>query len=112
MLAHHISMIIAGVARPENACCMHTCDNPSCVNPKHLRWGTLQENNLDMYTKGRQVMPPHRVGSGNPSSKLSEDDVRKIRSSQEPQHVTAKRFGITQAAVSLIVTRKKWQHVS
>jgi len=32
---------------------MHTCDNPSCVNPDHLVNGTVQENNLDKLNKGR-----------------------------------------------------------
>lgn len=32
---------------------MHTCDTPACVNPAHLKAGTVQENVLDMHTKGR-----------------------------------------------------------
>jgi hypothetical protein len=34
---------------------MHICDNPSCVNPKHLKSGTIKENNLDRDKKGRQI---------------------------------------------------------
>jgi hypothetical protein len=32
---------------------MHTCDNPRCVNPDHLKAGTQRENVIDMHQKGR-----------------------------------------------------------
>ena len=41
---------------------MHTCDNPICCNPAHLRTGTYQENMDDMRDKGRG---PDPAGLGN-----------------------------------------------
>lgn len=45
----------SGRLRPSDkhlAC--HVCDNPNCIEPAHLFWGTVQENALDMVKKNRQ----------------------------------------------------------
>jgi len=38
---------------------MHTCDNPTCCNPRHLELGTQLENIQDMIRKSR-----NRSGGG------------------------------------------------
>ena len=37
----------------ENKHVLHTCDNPACVNPKHLFTGNNLINTLDKMKKGR-----------------------------------------------------------
>jgi hypothetical protein len=55
---------------------LHTCDNPSCCNPKHLFIGTHAENMADKVTKNRQNKFPTDTG---PRCKLSMSQAREIR---------------------------------
>ena len=48
----------------------HTCDNPSCVNPKHLWIGTNSDNMQDSIRKGRHS-PMFTVGGPNPQKNLT-----------------------------------------
>lgn len=53
-LAHRlVYQLTFGDPPPDKPCILHTCDNPSCCNPRHLWAGTVGDNNEDMARKGR-----------------------------------------------------------
>lgn len=74
---------------PDGKIIMHTCDNPPCVNPAHLRIGTKAENNADTARKRR-----HNYGLNHWNGRLSDADIAAIRASDEPRKVLAKRYGV------------------
>jgi hypothetical protein len=53
--AHRVAFQIATGIDPVGAVVMHTCDNPVCCNPAHLRLGTQTENIADASRKGRYL---------------------------------------------------------
>ncbi len=110
-LAHRYAFMLALGEIPEGQCVCHQCDNPACCNPKHLFLGTQRENVADMMAKGRQH---NRTGSKNSCAKLTEQDVIEIReacASGARQADMARKYNVSQVAISLIVLRKKWVHV-
>ena len=98
------------VEAPPDSVVMHTCDNPNCVNPRHLRVGTTLDNNRDRDEKGRTSK-----GESHHTTKLSEDDVRGIRWLREQgwyEREIAEWYSISRPAVSHIVARRAWAHVT
>jgi len=113
MLAHRASWMIYNGKIPDGICVLHKCDNPSCVNPKHLFLGTRKDNAKDMLNKGRSVR-----GEKHSASKLTEKEVLQIRKLyQRGKHggmnsiKLANMFNTTHKTISLVVDRVNWRHV-
>lgn len=113
-LAHRVSWEVHnGRSIPEGMAVLHECDNPSCVNPSHLRVGTQSENSADMRQKNRGASPPRtQFGSKHHDTKLTEEDVRYIRSCSETSYELAARFGMNYNSINKIRARTTWKHVT
>ena len=109
-LAHRVAYMSKYGEFPENMNVLHTCDNPMCCNPSHLRLGTQKDNVIDMISKGRCR---YVKGENQHKSKLTEVDVIFIRESYNGGNVKelAIKFGVTATNILFIIKRKSWKHV-
>lgn len=102
--ASRVTLFIAGIEPPTREpptshgwCALHSCDNPGCVNPAHLFWGTQPQNNKDRMIRGR---------SG--SSKISAEDALKIRLSPLSIKELAAKYGLAFVSVWRIKNNQAW----
>jgi hypothetical protein len=114
LLVHRVAWELAHGAIPEGMHVCHKCDNPSCVNARHLFLGTQRDNIIDAARKGHMRGPRLRGERVN-TAKLTRADVRVIRAEAARgvfQTTLAKRFGVSSHNVSIIVRGLTWREES
>lgn len=90
----------------------HTCDNPRCINPKHLIIGTHADNMKDRSERGRTA---DVTGELNPKAKLTIEDVRYIRSiyvkfKKNQRQLLADKFKVSLATIDDIISNRSWKN--
>lgn len=87
----------------------HSCRHRHCMNYRHVRWATRQENNLDKLRDGT-----HNRGERQYSHKLTEEQVRELRLLWKPYvrgstlRNLAARFGVSETTVNDCVHGRTW----
>ncbi len=110
--AHRVSYQLRHGPLSPTLFALHRCDVRNCVNPDHLFLGTHDDNQKDKERKGRG----RRLhGKDNPQARLTEDDVREIRTLFETGKRTrqelAENFKVHPVHVWHIIHRKTWAHI-
>jgi hypothetical protein len=83
--AHRHACALAHGEIPEGMRALHSCDNPQCCNPNHLRIGTQQQNMIEKFQRGRHT-----------------DFARKLRPSQVLEIQELRRQGKTSTEIAPI----------
>lgn len=90
----------------------HSCDNPSCVNPKHLFAGTHKDNVKDMFNKRRENKA---IGKNLPHTKLTLQQVIEIRTKYIPRIYTmetlAKEYNVSKGSIQNIIEKVSYKYI-
>jgi hypothetical protein len=73
----------------------HSCDNPCCVNPEHLRMGTAKDNVKDCYVRSRAGNPPQ----------LTKKEAEEIIDLDKSQIYTRRELAILYDVSIAVITR-------
>lgn len=112
---HRLAWELAYGDIPDGMCICHKCDNPPCVNPRHLFVGTYADNMQDMHNKGRgktgKIHKQGPKGEKAHTAKLTESIVLFIRSSHDKAKDLAGQYGVSDRTIQMIRKKVTWRHL-
>jgi hypothetical protein len=100
--AHRFAYTDAVGPIPAGMHILHSCDNPPCCNPSHLRPGTNADNQRDAAARGRNYVVR---GEASPTCKFSDETiaaVRRLRSEGKSQRDVARLLGVSPTYVGQV----------
>jgi len=106
VIASRFAWVLAYGKIPEGMCVLHKCDNPACVNPRHLFLGTQKDNMRDAVLKWR------KSGPHNGRTRLTwpqVDAIRLLLQNGWSAYRLAKLFGVNYKTVWQIREGKTWK---
>ena len=108
--AHRMAYFLIHGPPPPGFCVCHHCDNPKCVNPRHLYLGTQGDNMRDRDIRGRT-----QRGANHSKSKLSAENVLWMRTAvatgTHSIPAFAHMFKVSDSCARMAVSGKNWKHL-
>jgi len=123
--SHRLAWTVTHGDIPAGLYVLHSCDNPPCCNPAHLRLGTKADNSADAVRRGRiasgdrhgsRLHPERRArGQRNAAAKLTELQVVEIKGLLADKTLghagIARRYGVVPGVVTAIANGLTWKWV-
>ena len=108
--ANRMALILTVGAPPSrDAMALHSCDNPPCCNPAHLRWGSAMDNHDDrVMRKG----PMH--GEKSAVATITDEiasSIMRMRIEGLGIPGIARRLGLSETLVENVYTGSSWSHL-
>jgi len=99
--AHRLAFEMEYGSFPESVDILHSCDNPPCTNPAHLRIGSQRDNVMESVVKGRWVRRRTTV--------TERAEIRKrYAAGGMTQQELGEEYGLWQANICQIINGTDW----
>lgn len=106
-LAHRVAYRLTHDDLPDDVIVRHSCDNPPCCNPDHLRKGDHLANMADRLDRGH-----YASGADHPMARLTWAAVLRIRdraATGETATSLAQEFGVSLSAAARVISGQTWK---
>lgn len=108
--AHRVSYCISKGLIPDGSLVLHSCDNPGCCNPNHLRIGTAKENTSDAIERKRIKNPPVKLGEDHHNTKFTSKELKEIIDDKRTYKEISNHFGVSIQTIYRVKNRKTWKN--
>lgn len=102
-LATHVALELDGRPLAPGQYALHSCDNPPCVNPAHLRGGSQGDNARDAVNRGRHFTPPAIAKDRRKMTAEQADEARAMRAEGASYRAIGTRFNVDPKVIWQIV---------